>query len=444
MTLLDILQDSPNNTTQNKEGYNMRIVEIRGREILDSRGNPAVEADVHLESGIMGRASVPSGASTGSREACELRDKDPSRYSGKGVRNAVEHIHQTIQKGLLHHSVAEQEAIDARLRELDGTEDKSKLGANAILAVSLACARAYALEAQLPLFMALNQDENMIMPVPMMNVLNGGAHADNTVDVQEFMIMPIGAVDFATSIQMGAEIFHVLKSVLKQQGLSTAVGDEGGFAPDLKSNRQALDMLVTAVEKAGFKLEHDVVFALDVAATELFKDGYYHLESENKRLTSQELIQYYQDLVRNYPIVSIEDGLDENDWQGWELLTSQLGKQVQLVGDDLFVTNAKFLQKGIDQKAANAVLIKLNQIGTLSETRATLRLAKQHGFNCIMSHRSGETEDAFIADLAVASGCGQIKTGSLCRTDRVAKYNQLLRINEISKLPYAGRTILPR
>lgn len=419
----------------------MRIVKVQGREILDSRGNPTVEADVVLASGVIGRASVPSGASTGSREACELRDQDPHRYAGKGVKNAVEHVNRDINHALLDASVDQQKDIDQRLLNLDGSEDKSHLGANAILAVSLASARAFALEAQLPLYQALNQDESMVMPVPMMNILNGGAHADNNVDVQEFMVMPIGAANFSVALQMGTEIFHVLRSVLKAKGLNTAVGDEGGFAPDLKSNREALDMLVLAVEKAGFKLEQDVVFALDVAATELYKDGEYHLTSDRKKLSSLGMIEYYQELVNNYPIVSIEDGLDENDWQGWQQLTAQLGSKVQLVGDDLFVTNAKFLQKGIEQRAANAVLIKLNQIGTLTETRQTISLARQNGFNCIMSHRSGETEDSFIADLAVASGCGQIKTGASCRTDRVAKYNQLLRIQEMSGLPYAGRGI---
>ncbi len=421
----------------------MRIAAIKGREILDSRGNPTVEADVTLENGVMGRASVPSGASTGSREACELRDGDASRYAGKGVLQAVEHINSEINQALHHSSVAEQHQIDARLCELDGTENKSRLGANAILAVSLACARAHAKEANHPLFVALNQGEAMTMPVPMMNILNGGAHADNNVDIQEFMIMPVGASDFPTALQMGTETFHVLKSVLKKQGLNTAIGDEGGFAPNLTSNRQALDMLVTAVELAGFRLGEDIVFALDVAASELFADDcLYHLASENKKLTSGELIQYYAELANNYPIVSIEDGLDENDWSGWRQLTKQLGDKVQLVGDDLFVTNSHILQKGISEKTANAVLIKLNQIGTLTETRQTIRLAHKNGYRCVMSHRSGETEDTFIADLAVATGCGQIKTGSLCRTDRVAKYNQLLRINELMSLPYAGKSIL--
>jgi enolase len=420
----------------------MQIASIKGREILDSRGNPTVEADVILTTGEIGRASVPSGASTGSREACELRDKDPSRYAGKGVRQAVEHINQEINQTLKGFSVDDQAKIDERLCLLDGSDNKSRLGANAMLAVSLACARAYANAKKLPLYQALNQGEPMSMPVPMMNVLNGGAHADNNVDIQEFMLMPIGAPDFTTALQMGTEIFHVLKSVLRKQGLSTAVGDEGGFAPDLKSNRHALDMLVQAVELAGYQLGQDIVFALDVAASELFHDNFYHLSSENKKLSSSEIIDYYGDLVANYPIVSIEDGLDEHDWQGWQQMTARFGSKIQLVGDDLFVTNTRILQEGITQKMANAILIKLNQIGTLTETRQAIQLAHQHGYHCVMSHRSGETEDAFIADLAVATGCGQIKTGSLCRTDRIAKYNQLLRINEMANIAYAGRQVL--
>ena len=416
----------------------MQIASVKGREILDSRGNPTVEADVILTSGEMGRASVPSGASTGSREACELRDGDRSRYDGKGVSKAVAHINREINQAIKGLSVQEQEQIDNCLCRLDGSENKSRLGANAILAVSLACARAYANAAQLPLYQTLNQGEVMSMPVPMMNVLNGGAHADNNVDIQEFMLMPVGAPDFATALQMGTETFHVLKSVLKQQGLSTAVGDEGGFAPDLKSNRQALDMLVQAVEKAGYKLGHDLVFALDVAASELFHDNHYYLASEKRKLSSTELIDYYDDLLANYPIVSIEDGIDEHDWQGWQQLTARLGSKLQLVGDDLFVTNTRILEEGITQKMANAILIKLNQIGTLTETRQAIQLAHKNSYRCVISHRSGETEDTFIADLAVATGCGQIKTGSLCRTDRIAKYNQLLRINELAKIPYAG------
>lgn len=419
----------------------MSIVSIVGREMIDSRGNPTVEADVILENGVIGRASVPSGASTGSREACELRDHDAKRYAGKGVLRAVDNINGVINKGLQGYSVRDQAALDAHLCEMDGTENKSRLGANAILAVSLAAARAYALSENLPLFAALNQGENMSMPVPMLNVLNGGVHADNNVDIQEFMIMPIGASDFSSAVQMGAETFHVLKSVLHQQGLHTAVGDEGGFAPDLKSNQQALDILSEAVLKAGFRLGEDMVFALDVAASELFSKGMYQLDSENKILSSQDMIEYYASLVKQYPIFSIEDGLDESDWGGWQQLTQALGASIQLVGDDLFVTNPAILSRGIAEKTANAVLIKLNQIGTLTETRETIRLAHANGYRCVMSHRSGETEDTFIADLAVATGCGQIKTGSLCRTDRVAKYNQLLRINAMVTLPYAGKTI---
>ena len=419
----------------------MHIVNIKGREILDSRGNPTVEADVILDNGIMGRASVPSGASTGSREACELRDNEPERYAGRGVRRAVDHINHEIKQALHHASVVDQEQLDLQLCELDGTENKSRLGANAILAVSLASARAHAQAIQLPLFAALNHDETMVMPVPMMNILNGGEHADNNVDIQEFMIMPVGAPDFAMALQMGTEIFHVLKSVLKKKGLNTSIGDEGGFAPNLKSNRQALDMLVEAVDLAGFRLGHDIVFALDIAASELFVDGFYHIASEHKKLSSEGLVDYYAELVDAYPIVSLEDGLDESDWDGWRKMTARLGDRVQLVGDDLFVPNPRILQQGIEQKTANAVLIKLNQIGTLSETRQTIKLAHNNGYRCVMSHRSGETEDSFIADLAVATGCGQIKTGSACRTDRVAKYNQLLRINELVSLPYAGITL---
>lgn len=419
----------------------MKIADIKAREILDSRGNPTVEADVILENGMMGRASVPSGASTGSREACELRDNDACRYAGKGVQKAVGHINHEINQALRGFSVVNQEQVDARLCALDGTENKSRLGANAILAVSLACARAHANAAGLPLFVTLNQDDDMSMPVPMMNVLNGGAHADNNVDIQEFMLMPVGAVDFASALQMGTETFHVLKSVLKKRGLNTAIGDEGGFAPNLTSNRQALDILVEAVELAGFRLGEDLVFALDVAASELFSDGFYHLRSENKKLSSDDMIHYYAELLNHYPIISIEDGLDESDWDGWQHLTAALGEKIQLVGDDLFVTNPAILQQGIDKKTANAILIKLNQIGTLSETRQAMRMAKSHGYRCVMSHRSGETEDTFIADLAVATGCGQIKTGSLCRTDRVAKYNQLLRIQELAALPYLGRGV---
>ncbi len=419
----------------------MQIQKIHAREILDSRGNPTVEADVLLNDGSLGRASVPSGASTGSREACELRDHE-KRYLGKGVQQAIHHINNEINKALSGYSVTDQERIDNTLCELDGTENKSRLGANALLAVSLASARACAHFLKKPLFKTLNQGQNMSMPVPMMNILNGGAHADNNVDIQEFMIMPIGATDFPNALQMGVEIFHTLKSVLKKKGLSTAVGDEGGFAPNIQSNRQALDLLSEAVEQAGFRLGEDIVFSLDVASSELYEQGLYYMASEHNKFTSEQLIAYYVDLVNSYPIVSIEDGLDEKDWSGWKELTKQLGHKIQLVGDDLFVTNPKILQEGINQHIANAILIKVNQIGTLTETQQAIALAQDNHYRCIISHRSGETEDSFIADLAVASGCGQIKTGSLCRTDRTAKYNQLLRINELANLPYAGKSVL--
>ncbi|RUR19244.1 phosphopyruvate hydratase [Legionella sp. km535] len=422
----------------------MQIAKIQARELLDSRGNPTVEADVILSNGMIGRASVPSGASTGTREACELRDNDLKRYNGKGVLKAVSHVNTEINQVLKGASVDDQEQLDRVLCDLDGTENKSRLGANAILAVSLASARANAIYQNKALYTLLNHGETMSMPVPMMNILNGGAHADNNVDIQEFMIMPVGAPDFPTAIRMGAEIFHILKAVLKKQGLNTSVGDEGGFAPDIKSNRQALDMLSEAVEKAGYRLGEDIVFSLDVAASELYDEGNYHMASERLNFNSIQLIDYYADLVASYPIVSIEDGLDEKDWAGWKHLTERLGSKIQLVGDDLFVTNPKILQEGIAQQIANSILIKVNQIGTLSETRQAIKLAQQNGYTCVMSHRSGETEDTFIADLAVATGCGQIKTGSLCRTDRTAKYNQLLRINETADLPYAGKSILLR
>lgn len=423
------------------KGDVMQIVSVRGREILDSRGNPTVEADVYLNNGMMGRASVPSGASTGRKEAVELRDNDATHYAGKGVRTAVAHVNKDINDALKGFSVQDQKTLDECLLTLDGTENKSRLGANALLAVSLACARARALALNEPLYLALNQGEAMMLPLPMMNVLNGGVHADNNIDIQEFMIMPVGASNFSSALQMGAEVFYSLKSVLNSRGLSTSVGDEGGFAPSLNSNQQALDLLGEAIEQAGFMLGEDIVLALDVAASELYTDGLYHLKSESKQLSSDALIEYYADLLRQYPIVSIEDGLDEGDHLGWQRMTARLGPLVQLVGDDLFVTNPLILKEGISAHLANAVLIKPNQIGTLSETLDTIRLAKRYDYRCVMSHRSGETEDTFIADLAVATGCGQIKTGSLCRTDRVAKYNQLLRIEADSLLPFAGRIV---
>lgn len=415
----------------------MRIIDMKGREILDSRGNPTIEVDVILDCGAMGRASVPSGASTGQLEACELRDGDKTRYHGRGVLKAVRHVNEDIHHALQQMSVEDQAVLDERLCQLDGTENKSRLGANALLAVSLAAARARAEAQSKPLFESLNQGEVMTLPMPMMNVLNGGAHADNNVDIQEFMIMPIGATDFSSAIRMGAEIFQTLKAVLKAKGLNTAVGDEGGFAPNLRSNREALDLLSEAVLKAGFKLQQEIVFALDVAASELYHEGQYVLHSETRALSSAELVSYYASLLDHFPIVSIEDGLDESDWSGWQYMTEQLGQRIQLVGDDLFVTNPRLLQEGIQAGVANAVLIKLNQIGTLTETRETIRLARAHGYRSVLSHRSGETEDTFIADLAVATGAGQIKTGSLCRTDRVGKYNQLLRIDETHRFPYA-------
>ena len=422
----------------------MRIARIMGREILDSRGRPTVEADVILEQGVMGRASVPSGASTGKFEACERRDHDKTRYAGGGVSGVVRSIRDEIQQALVGMMVDDQALIDTTLCRLDGTANKSRLGANALLAVSMACVRAHALAIDAPLHHVLNQGELMTMPVPMMNVLNGGMHADNNVDIQEFMIMPIGAPDFASAIQMGAEIFYALRAVLKQKGLATAVGDEGGFAPNLRSNKHALDLLTQAVETVGLTLGEDVVFALDCAASSFYEDNHYLLRSEQQRLSSDELIQYYAQLIQQYPVFSIEDGLDENDWSGWQRMTALLGDKIQLVGDDIFVTNAERLAQGVASTVANAILIKPNQIGTLTEVRKTMRLARDSGYRCIISHRSGETEDTFIADLAVATGCGQIKTGSLCRTDRVAKYNQLLRINAAEPLAYAGPALWAR
>jgi enolase len=407
------------------------ITDIYAREILDSRGNPTIEVEVYTEAGTMGRAAVPSGASTGEREAIELRDGDKSRYLGKGVLKAVENVNEIIADSLIGWEVGDQAGIDRKLIELDGTEFKSKLGANATLGVSLACAKAAAEEAGLPLYQYIGGSNAKELPVPMMNIINGGAHADNNVDIQEFMIMPAGAINFKEALRMGAEIFHALKGVLKAKGYNTAVGDEGGFAPNLKSNEEALEVIMEAIVKAGFKPGEDVLLALDVASSELFKDGVYTLENEAKpKKTPVELIDFYEDLVNRYPIISIEDGMAENDWDGWKLMTERLGKRIQIVGDDLFVTNPKILKEGIDKGIANSILIKLNQIGTLTETLDAIEMAKRAGYTTVISHRSGETEDTTLADLAVAVNSGQIKTGSLCRTDRVAKYNQLLRIED--------------
>ena len=410
------------------------IICVNAREILDSRGNPTVEADVILASGAEGSACAPSGASTGSREALELRDKDPQRYGGKGVQQAVANINTTIQAALKGREASDQTGLDTHMLELDGTDNKSKLGANAILAVSLAVAKAAASEAGVPLYAhlgELNGSSAFSLPVPMMNIVNGGEHADNNVDIQEFMIQPTGAPTFKEALRHGAEIFHALKSVLGKQGLSTAVGDEGGFAPDLPSNAAALDAIMQAVEIAGFTVGKDIQLALDCAASEFYVDGQYVLKGEGKRYSSEEFVDYLQQLATNYPILSIEDGMDESDWEGWAKLSGRIGDTVQLVGDDLFVTNTKILQRGIDENIANSILIKFNQIGSLTETLQAINMAKAAGYTAVISHRSGETADTTIADLAVATGAGQIKTGSLCRSDRVAKYNRLLRIEEL-------------
>lgn len=421
----------------------IEIKDIVAREILDSRGNPTIEADVILANGVVGRAAAPSGASTGSREALELRDGDPSRYLGKGVKKAVANVNSQIRSALLDKDVTAQSELDKVLIDLDGTENKANLGANATLAVSLAIARAAAVAKNLPLhqYIAnLRGQTALTMPVPMMNILNGGAHADNTVDIQEFMIEPVGFNSFSESLRAGTEIFHSLKSVLKAQGLNTAVGDEGGFAPNLRSNEEAITVIMQAIEKAGYKAGQDIYLALDCASSEFYKDGQYVLAGEgNKAFDSQGFADYLANLVRQYPIISIEDGLDESDWDGWAYLTKQLGDKVQLVGDDLFVTNPKILKEGIDKHIANAILIKFNQIGTLTETLDAIYLAKENGYATVISHRSGETEDSTIADLAVGTAAGQIKTGSLCRSDRVAKYNQLLRIEQQVTASYRGR-----
>ena len=419
------------------------IQDIRAREILDSRGNPTIEADVILADGSMGRAAAPSGASTGSREALELRDGDKSRYLGKGVIKAVSNVNSQIRSALIENDATDQQAIDNRLIELDGTENKDNLGANAMLAVSLATAKAAAISQNIPLhqYIAnLRGQTSLTMPVPMMNILNGGEHADNTVDIQEFMIEPTGFSSFSEALRAGVEIFHSLKSVLKAQGLNTAVGDEGGFAPNLRSNEEAITVILQAIEQTGYKAGKDIHLALDCAASEFYKNGQYILAGEgNKTFDSQGFSDYLVRLTEQYPIISIEDGLDESDWEGWAYLTSQLGDKVQLVGDDLFVTNPAILQEGIDKNIANAILIKFNQIGTLSETLDAIYLAKKNGYATVISHRSGETEDSTIADLAVGTAAGQIKTGSLCRSDRVAKYNQLLRIEQQVRASYRGR-----
>ena len=407
-----------------------RITYVNAREILDSRGNPTVEVEVMTEQGFFGRAAVPSGASTGEFEACELRDGDKGRYLGKGTLKAVQNVKDKIFPKVKGLDVCDQSSLDQLLIDLDGSQNKSNLGANAILGVSMACARAASESVNLPLYRYLGGTYTRRLPVPLMNILNGGAHADNNVDIQEFMIMPIGAPSFREALRMGAETFHALKKVLKERGLNTAVGDEGGFAPNLSSNREALDLVCEAVEAAGFKPGTDIGLALDVAASSFCKDKKYVLEGEGTTLDSNQMVDYLADLTKNYPILSIEDGLDEHDWDGFKKLTAKVGPQVQIVGDDLFVTDAKRLAQGIEQGSANSILIKLNQIGTLTETLETVNLAHNSGFSAIISHRSGETEDTFIADLSVATGCGQIKTGSASRTDRICKYNQLLRIEE--------------
>jgi enolase len=425
-----------------------RITDIHGREILDSRGNPTVEVDVLLDSGALGRAAVPSGASTGTREAVELRDGDRQRYGGKGVLKAVEHVNTVLKAAILGRDAREQAAIDARMIELDGTDNKGRLGANAILGVSLASARAAANDARMPLYRHLAQlagaKREPVMPVPQMNIVNGGAHANNSLDVQEFMILPVGAPSYREALRYGAEVFHTLKRLLTERGLSTAVGDEGGFAPSLESNEAALKLILEAIEKAGYRPGRDVYLGLDVASSEFFRDGRYQLESEKRSFTAAEFTAYLADLAARYPIISIEDGMSEADWDGWAQLTRALAARQQLVGDDVFVTNTKILAEAIEKRIANAILIKPNQIGTLTETLACIELADRAHYKSVISHRSGETEDSTIADIAVATAATQIKTGSLSRSDRIAKYNQLLRIEaELGKARYAGRDAFP-
>jgi len=427
-----------------------RIVDVIGREVIDSRGNPTVEADVLLESGVMGRAAVPSGASTGTREAVELRDGDKKRYLGKGVLKAVGHVNQELKAAVKGFDAADQRGVDECMIRLDGTDNKGRLGANALLAVSLALSQAAARDAKLPLFRHLatlgsDKARKPVMPVPMMNIINGGAHADNSLDVQEFMVLPVGAPTLSEALRYGAEIFHTLKKILHDRGLATSVGDEGGFAPNLKSNEEALAVITEAVDKAGYKLGKDIYLGLDVASSEFFRDGKYHLEGEGRSFDSAGFADYLAGLASRYPIITIEDGMAEGDWTGWKGLTEKLGSKVQLVGDDLFVTNTKILKEGIEKHIANAILIKVNQIGTLTETLEAIEMAEQAKYASIVSHRSGETEDNTIADIAVATASTQIKTGSMSRSDRVAKYNQLLRIEELlgRDAVYAGRSAFP-
>ncbi|MDD3028973.1 MAG: phosphopyruvate hydratase [Alphaproteobacteria bacterium] len=407
-----------------------KVASVHSREILDSRGNPTIEVDVVLESGAFGRAAIPSGASTGAHEAVEMRDEDPTRFGGKGVLRAVEAVNEEISEAVIGADAEDQNSLDEMLIELDGTPNKARLGANALLGVSLAVARAAARESQLPLYRYLGGVSASLLPVPMMNIVNGGAHADNTIDIQEFMIAPVGAETCADAIRMGAEVFHSLKKLLKEVNHNTNVGDEGGFAPALASTQEALTLILRACEKAGYKPGEDIMLALDAAASGFYKDDRYQLAGERKVFTAEQMVRYYADLVAQYPIFSIEDGMAEDDFEGWEMMTEELGDKIQIVGDDVFVTNPLRIADGIDRGIANAVLIKVNQIGTLSETLEAVEMAHKAGYRAVISHRSGETEDSFIADLAVAVNCGQIKTGSLCRSDRLAKYNQLLRIEE--------------
>ena len=407
-----------------------KIKQVKAREILDSRGNPTVEVDVILDSGAMGRAAVPSGASTGTREAVELRDGDKKRFLGKGVLKAVENVNKVIAPELIGKNPKKQKEIDSLMIKLDGTENKAKLGANAILGVSLAIAKAAAQDSGVSIYKYLGGKEAVRLPIPFLNILNGGKHADNNVDIQEFMIAPIGAPSFREALRYAAEVYHTLKNILKSKGLSTSVGDEGGFAPNLSRNEEAIEVIIAAIEKAGYKPGKDIAIVLDPAASEFYQDGKYLLKADNKSLSSEEMVDYYAGLVSKYPIISIEDGLAENDWEGWKILTKKIGNKIQLVGDDIFVTNPKILAEGIKQGIANAVLIKLNQIGTLTETLETVNMAKKAGYTCMFSHRSGETEDSFLADVTVATNAGQLKTGAPARSERLAKYNQLLRIEE--------------